>query len=438
MLAERVMTAAIRTANRQVLTLDFEGGAQIPEPRPGRRYMLYAHVPFCETLCPYCSFNRYPFNEEAPRSYFARLREEMRMAERLGYDFGSLYIGGGTPTVLVDELCQTIDLARELFDISEVSCETNPNHLVPEIVGPLSERVQRLSVGVQSFDDDLLARMGRLQKYGSGEEIMERLASIEGVFRSLNVDMMFNFPTQTSSTLSADIRAVKATRANQVTFYPLMTSPSVRRQLAMTVGPVSYRREYALYRQLVDEIACCFKADSAWTFSRREEQLIDEYIVDYEEYLGVGSGSFSFLGGALYVNTFSLREYAEMVDSGRLSATAKKEFIPRALMAYRFMMGLFGLELDKKAFERDFGVRVERGLWREYAFMKAAGAFEVDDSERLTLTPKGQYLLVAMMREFFAGVNTFRDAARAALPEAERIELFGDAAEAARLLHVAH
>ena len=57
----------------------------------------------------------------------------MRMAHRLGYHFTSLYIGGGTPTILIDELCETIDLARELFPIGEVSCETNPNHLTPEI-----------------------------------------------------------------------------------------------------------------------------------------------------------------------------------------------------------------------------------------------------------------------------------------------------------------
>lgn len=426
MLAERALTAALRLANRQVLDLKPKGYAILPAPKPDTPYMLYAHIPFCERLCPYCSFNRYPHKEGLAREYFTQLRTEMRMAAELGYDFGSVYIGGGTPTILVDELCHTIDLARELFDIREVSCETNPNHLIPEVLEPLAGRVQRLSVGVQSFDDELLERMDRLEKYGSGAEILERLQSVAGVFHSLNVDLIFNFPRQTEEQLLADIRAVKDSHANQVTFYPLMTSPAVRRSLAQTVGKVSYRREAELYSLLVDEMSCCFDPASAWTFSRSGEGMIDEYIVDYEEYVGIGSGSFSFLDGALFLNTFSLVDYATLVTTGRLSASARKDFEPRALMAYRFMMSLFGLEFDKRRFERDFGVPVEKGLGREVAFMRAVGAFDVDDADRFTLTLKGRYLLVAMMREFFAGVNALRDAARAALPEAERRLLFGD------------
>ncbi len=93
------------------------------------------------------------------------LREEMRLVADLGYDFASLYVGGGTPTILLDELCETIDLARELFpSIAEVSAETSPNHLGPELVETLTGRVQRLSCGVQSFDDRLLAPDGPLRQ----------------------------------------------------------------------------------------------------------------------------------------------------------------------------------------------------------------------------------------------------------------------------------
>ena len=97
--------------------------------------MLYMHVPFCERLCPYCSFNRFPFAEDRARPYFANMRKEMLMLKDLGYDFDSVYIGGGTPTILLDELCDTIDLARETFSIKEVSSETNPNHLIPSVPG---------------------------------------------------------------------------------------------------------------------------------------------------------------------------------------------------------------------------------------------------------------------------------------------------------------
>jgi hypothetical protein len=90
------------------------------------------------------------------------------------------------------------------------------------------------------------------------------------------------------------------------------------------------------------------------------------------------------------------------------------------------LMTLFGLTLDKRAFERDFGVDIDRGLPVEMAFFRSAGAFETDNATTLTLTPRGRYLLVAMMREFFVGVNNLRDQARAALSPDERELLFGD------------
>jgi len=426
LLTERILTTALRYTNRKVLRVSVGKHVALPPPRAGRPYMLYVHVPFCQRLCPYCSFNRFPFAEDAARAYFRSLREEMRRVADLGYRCSSVYVGGGTPTILVDELVETLDLARTLFPVEEVSCETNPNHLIPEVVDPLTERVQRFSVGVQSFDDRLLRQMDRYDKYGSGREILERLQGTAGRFHSLNVDMIFNFPSQTLESLLRDVEMLGASGANQTTFYPLMTSPAVRRVLARKVGRVSYTREHRYYRALCEALDGAFEPATAWTFSRRAGEMIDEYIVDYEEYVGVGSGAFSYLDGAIYVNTFSLREYGEQVRAQGFSVSAFRRFPLREQMRYRFMMGLFGLRLDKKAFRERFGVPVERGLRAETAFFRAVGAFDRDDRECLTLTPKGRYLLVAMMREFFAGVNNFRDQARAALPPEERALLFGE------------
>ena len=255
-------------------------------------------MPFCSRLCPYCSFNRFPFSEERAKPYFESLRTEMRMVAERGYNCTSMYVGGGTPTVMIDELCKTIDLARELFDIREVSSETNPDHLVPEIVDPLMGRVDRFSVGVQSFNNDLLKQMGRYGKYGSGERIMERLKWVEGRFHSLNVDMIFNFPSQTREMLEHDVRMLKASGTNQCTFYPLMASPVVRQSLKDTVGRVSYGREATFYQILAQGLSESFEPASAWTFSRTGGGMIDEYIVDYEDYVGIGSGAFSFLDGS--------------------------------------------------------------------------------------------------------------------------------------------
>ncbi len=416
----------MRRTNKSTLALSPADIDRLPTPVPGRDYLLYLHVPFCERLCPYCSFNRYPYQADLATAYFAQLRDEMRMVAEQGYDFGAVYIGGGTPTVDVAELCATIDLARELFSIREVSSETNPNHLYPQWIDPLLDRVDRLSVGVQSFDDGLLAQMDRFDKYGSAEQILERLRSIEGAFHSLNVDMIFNFPTQTPEMVVTDIEMVKSTGCNQVTFYPLMASPVVAESLKRTVGKVDYEREARYYSTLVEGLSEKFTPASAWTFSRTGGGMIDEYIVDYEDYVGLGSGAFSFLDGALYVNTFSLREYAARIGAGKSATVQWRKFGRREMMRYRFLMALFGLRLDKRAFERDFGVSIEWGLAVEMAFMRGAAAFATDDADELTLTDKGRYLLVAMMREFFIGVNGVRDQARSSLSGDEKTLLFGD------------
>ena len=416
----------MRRTNDRYLTLGPSELDQLPAPVPGRPYLLYVHVPFCERLCPYCSFNRFPYNAERATAYFKHLRDEMRMVAELGYDFHSMYVGGGTPTIDIDELVATIDLAKSLFSIKEVSCETNPNHLYPRWIDPLVERVDRFSVGVQALDDELLRQMDRFDKYGSADEILERLQSIEGRFNSLNVDMIFNFPSQTPEKLQTDIDLVKRTGANQVTFYPLMASPAVRESLKRTVGKVDYAREYHYYRQISEQLSDTFAAASAWTFSRTGGGMIDEYIVDYEDYIGLGSGAFSFLEGAFFVNTFSLQAYGERIAQGKTSALQKRDFTMPDRMRYRFLMSLFGMNLDKRRFVADFGVTIDQGLAIEMAFMRSAGAFSIDNADELVLSPRGRYLLVAMMREFFVGVNNVRDQARLALSTPERELLFGD------------
>jgi coproporphyrinogen III oxidase-like Fe-S oxidoreductase len=427
MLAERLLSAAVSGAQGRYFTDQPKPVPTFPAPEAGKQYLLYAHVPFCERLCPYCSFNRFPFAEDPAREYFGSLRAQMRMVAELGYTFDSLYIGGGTPTILVDELCETIDLARELFGTLEVSTETNPNHLIPEILDPLRNRVQRMSVGVQSFDDGLLKQMDRYDKYGSGAEILERLQSLEGFFHSLNVDMIFNFPSQTEAILRADIEKVKASRGNQTTFYPLMASRSVERSLKGSVGMVDYDREAEYYKILSRELADTFEFSTAWTFSRIGGGMIDEYIVDYEEYVGIGSGAFSYLRGDIYMNTFSLRDYSKTIAAGQmpLSIGSRNNGLGNR-MRYRFLMDLFGLRLDKKKFEHDFGVSVERGLWKEMAFFRLFGGFATDNAEELTLTEKGRYLTVVMQRTMFAQLNNLRDTARNALSADERLLLFGD------------
>jgi len=419
-IAERLLTQRLRGLRSQQLRLEPYQPGDLPRPQHEGGYLLYAHVPFCHRLCPYCSFNRFPFQQDAAERYFKNLREEMRMVADRGYAFSSMYIGGGTPTVIPEELAATIDLAKELFDIDEVSTETNPNHLTDDVLSVLEGRVDRLSVGVQSLDDELLRQMKRFDSYGSAEEILAGIERAAGRLTTLNVDMIFNLPSLADSVLLRDIETLKATGADQVTYYPLMVSPAVEKPLEKALGKVDYQREERQYRLLSRAFEGDYRPTSAWAFSRKAATMIDEYIVDHDEYVGIGSGSFSYLDEELYANPFSLRAYAEAVESGRLSVDAHMPLGTTDRRRYRLMMDLFGLRLDKAAFKRRTGMSIERTLWSEYLFLKAAGAFSRDDAEALELSETGRYLLVVMMREFFIGVNGIRDLARARLPEDER------------------
>lgn len=429
LLAERILTTATRLLNKGYLNGDVSVDLKrVPEPDPNKLYMLYMHVPFCKQLCTFCSFNRYYFKEDRAKKYFQALRDEMEMVAELGYRFGATYVGGGTPTVLLDELAKTIDMAKSLFpDINDVSSETNPTDLNDELYSALSGRVDRLSVGVQSFDNDLLHQMERFDTTGSAEATLAAVQSMQGKFASFNVDMIFNFPSQTIESLKRDIELVKQTGCNQTTFYPLMASPLRRRQLKERIGTIDYKREHEMYELIVDELIKDgqFMPSSAWTFSADKNMIIDEYIVDYPEYVGIGSGAMSYLKGHNYTGTFSLREYHKRIDVDHMGIVKRSVgSISRvSAMRYTFASQLFGLRLDKKAFKEEYGVDVGIGLFGEMAFLRAVGAFETDNKEELTLTPKGRYLMVALMRETLASSNDYRDQARARLSKSEYNEL---------------
>jgi coproporphyrinogen III oxidase-like Fe-S oxidoreductase len=410
-LSEQVLTKYLQYENHRCLTLKPGAVRSIPGPMAGHSYTLYIHIPFCESLCTYCSFNRFIYHPQKAESYFIALREEMRRVSDLGYKFSSLYIGGGTPTINIEELVKTIDLAKALFPIDEVSCETNPNHLTPEIIARIENRVQRLSVGVQSFDDTLLKQMNRFDKFGSGEQIFEKIQMAAPHFSSLNIDMIFNFPSQMPENLQSDLQKIIASGAQQVTFYPLMSSPSVERVLNRVAGQARPGREWEYYNIINNELGVEFQPLSSWTFVRGAANTIDEYIASGEEYVGIGSGAFSFLNGALYVNTFSLRDYQESIMKFGYGVTAQRSYNSLLQLRYALMMALFSHNIDLATLRSV----TQHQLVFERLFLYFVGAFR-----KGKLTRFGRYLSVVMMREFFSGVNNVRDIARKALYPDER------------------
>jgi menaquinone C8-methyltransferase len=411
MLVETVLTSFLKYKYSKTLQFDEFRNVAPPQPQDGKKYLLYVHIPFCEELCPYCSFNRFPLDKDLAARYFQGLSREIRMYADLGFDFPAVYVGGGTPTVLPEAMADLLTQLKKTFGVKEISLETNPNHLKPEIMKVMKDAgVNRLSVGVQSFDDGLLKQMERYHKYGSGSEIKDKLAEYTGIFDTLNVDMIFNFPTQTLEMLKKDLEIIKEINADQATFYPLMVSDMTRAELAGRFGPISYRQEKLFYHTIADLLDDDYSCGTAWCFSRKKS-MIDEYIVDYDEYVGVGSGSFGYVNGACFANTFSIPDYLAALDRGDLPVFARRNFSLKEQIHYDFMMKLFGTSLDLREVEAKFEGRFKKTLWKELPLFYIAGALSQQNGT-IKLTRKGRYLWVIMMREFFTGVNNFRDICR--------------------------
>lgn len=373
--------------------------------------LLYIHIPFCEKLCPYCSFHRIVFDSAICHDYFKALRKEIMLYKGKGYDFSGIYVGGGTPTILVEELEETLKLARQCFSIRQISVETNPNHLTDETISALKRAgINRLSVGVQSFDDQLLRDMDRYDKYGSSKAITQRLSQTLGQFDTLNADMIFNFPSQSMTMLERDLDILMDLGIDQITYYPLMVSDSTRQAVGEKFGRVDYAKEKQFYHRIAERLIPAYKHSSAWCFSKNAA-MIDEYIVDYDEYAGIGSGSIGYLNGICYANTFNIPEYISLVNRGEIPIMASRSFQLKDQLQYDFLMKLFGMNIDIPASQAKYGGVFYRALWFNILAFVLAGALQYRSS-RLHLTKRGCYLWVIMMREFFIAVNNFRDFCR--------------------------
>lgn len=414
MIIDSLVSSYARQLNQRLMNFsDGTVDARLPEPVPGKEYLLYLHIPFCVSLCPFCSFHRIRFEESLATQYFQALQQEIRNVSERGYRFGEMYIGGGTPTVLPELLTDTIEKVAAVQPLSEVSVETNPHDLDQASMGRLKRAgVSRLSVGVQSFDDSLLREMQRYDKYGSGSDIRAHVQSVKGIFDTLNIDMIFNFPHQQAESLERDLAILTDELAvDQVSWYPLMDADSTRRTMARQMGSGSHDRERDFYELISRHMLNAgYQRSSAWCFSR-QAGMYDEYIVEHEEYIGLGSGSFSFAGGKMFASTFSIRHYLERIAAGDSGVAWERELSRHEQMRYWLLMRLFSGKIDLDEAEQRFNGQFGRVMWRDLAGLRLLGAVS-SDGRTLWLTESGQYLWVVLMREFFAGVNRFRDGMR--------------------------
>jgi len=404
MLIESFLTRYMRYAVRQQTNMRSSEGHFLPTAAGDRTYLLYIHVPFCETLCPYCLFNRIRFEPAVAARYFRALRREVEAYRDRGFNFDAVYIGGGTPTVLPGELASLLDFLRGIWPIKQVSVETHTQHLLPDTIATLKNAgIDRLSIGVQTFNDDILRKLSRLENHDSGRAALARLEFVKDKFDTVNVDMIYNFPGQTLDMLSEDLRIIRELGISQVTFYPLMEGG---KDFQKTFGKVDLRREKIFYERIVAELTDAYSPVSAWCFTRKKG-LMDEYIVSHDEHVALGAGSFGYVDGTLYANAFDVEEYIRRADNAQLPVVAARMIGVDKQMRYDLLRQLFSGSLDLSYLKMKYDTHPALSLSKEILFFLLTGAVIYRD-RRLLLTSKGQYYLVILMREFFSGLNQMR------------------------------
>ena len=374
--------------------------------KDNKKVMLYIHVPFCHTFCPYCSFHKFAYDEELCKEYFKILRVELQQFKDLGYDFNTLYVGGGTTLINEDELIKTLSLCKDLFSIEEISCESDPNHIKPEVLKDFKGLIDRLSCGVQSFDNDILRKVNRLEKFGEQKELVKKLELANGILPTFSIDLIFNFPSQTKQMLIKDIELAKSIAPSQITLYPLMKSNLTKEIIAAKLGIDKQDNEYEFYKIIYDYFSD-YEQNNSWSFSKDRTNFNDEYVSTHHEYIGAGSGAFSFTENKLLVNAFKLDDYKAKVLEGKNKKLAHIDFSNEDVINYIFLTEFFKDNLNINNFNQNYNCDLEKHLGFRLKAMKSVGAININNGI-IQNTFFGKYLALTLMKEFYINMDLVR------------------------------
>jgi len=274
---------------------------------------LYIHVPFCKNLCPYCPYNKMEYDKGFVEPYVSALLKEIDMYQTLygSMEISSIYVGGGTPTLLTDELEVVLERLRKRFRITgDICIETSPNDLDTYKIDKLQKyQVGLISLGVQSFQDKWLQMIGRKYPASILDGVFKAL--IDGDFKSINIDLMFALPGQTLDDVRFDLQMAVDKGVNQITTYPLFTFPysTVGRYLRLKqvrMPKLGIRRTLYrfIHRYLLER---GFSRVSVWGFKKGNGPRYSS--VTRDNYIGLGPGAGSHMADGYYLNTFSTTEY---------------------------------------------------------------------------------------------------------------------------------
>lgn len=371
---------------------------------------LYIHVPFCKAKCHYCDFNSFPGKDETIPGYFDALSREIENnAEALrDYSIKTVFIGGGTPSLVEPKyIYNLLKTCREYLSLekgAEISIESNPGTLTYEkLFAYRTMGINRLSIGLQAYQNRLLRRLGRIH---TNEEFLENYNLAKKVgFKNINVDLIFGIPSQTLKDWIETVEEIMKLEPVHLSCYSLKIEEDTEFGRQAETGeliPLEDETDREMYSFTIDMLKKNgFMQYEISNFSKAGFECRHNLIYwNAEEYVGIGAGAHSYFMGKRYNNIYNIEEYVSAVQNSR-PVTENMQLIDKQEAMSEFMiLGLrltqgvslskFKAKFDKELFEI-YGQNIDRLIKKELICL---------DNDFLRLTLRGLDLANDVFMEF--------------------------------------
>ena len=357
---------------------------------------LYVHVPFCAAICSYCNFNRGLLDEDLKRRYVAALTEEIERSGD-GSRVDSIFFGGGTPSLLAaGEVARVLAACRGAFDVApdaETTLEMNPESCRADYASALIEAgINRVSLGVQSFDDGELARLGRTHTAARARAAFDALRAAG--CGNVSLDLMLWLPGQSRAACAASVDALLALAPDHASLYLLELYPN---------APLRDEAARRGWSQAPDEDAAAMYLDA---LARTDAAGYEQYEISNVarpgrrsrhnlkywrdgEWLGFGCGAHSTRRGSRWKNVSETARYVDAVERGAPAAEPRRRLSAEERLGDALITGLRLVEgVRLAALERRHGVDLRARYGADVDRFAAAG-WMVDAGGRWRLTRAG-------------------------------------------------
>jgi len=372
-----------------------------------RPHALYIHIPFCVKKCIYCDFNSMRIQSELVDDYLGAIECELRSVYN-GFSFTTIYIGGGTPTVLLEsQLERLLDIVSKYIEKSilvEYTIEANPGTLNDgKILILKSSDINRISIGIQTFHDTYLRLLGRIHTADKAKDMF--LCLRENGFKNINIDLIYGYPEQTLPEWRSDLQESMSLGADHISAYCLSYeegTPLFGLLESEILSRLSQEEELMMYEYAEDFLGHNgFLQYEISNFAKKDKKCLHNIVYWRNmEYVGIGAGSFSYLNGERYSNIRDVKDYISTIASGRCAVNFSEKLSQQKraseilIMALRMNCGISRKEFtDRSGFDfmELFGKKIDE--------LVKAGLISLDD-KTIRLTKKGFSVADSVMMEF--------------------------------------